>query len=231
MARLTDQQLVKEFAARTGYKFSDVGRLVGALTHPSSSSRETDAYQRLEFLGDRVLGFVIAEELYTRFPDAREGDLARQLNFLVRKQTCAGVAREFDLGGLIRSQVSMKNNSTVSMRILGDTCEAVIAAVYLDGGFEAAKQFVIRLWRGFLNQAETATRDAKTLLQEWSLGLGIGIPNYEVVARTGPDHAPRFTVRVAFSGYKAGVGEATSKRRADQEAAKNFISVNGVDVK
>lgn len=230
MARLTNPQITEEFARRTGYTFCKPALLTGALTHPSSTTASTDAYQRLEFLGDRVLGLVIAEELFKRYPDAREGDLARQLNFLVRKQTCAAVARNIDLGELIRSQVPLRGHSTVSMRILGDTCEAIIAAVYLDGGFVAAKRWVLALWEDFLDQAVTATRDAKTVLQEWSLGLGIGIPNYDVVSRTGPDHSPVFTVRVALNGYTEALGEAKSKRAAEQEAARTFIEQNGIDI-
>ena len=117
----------------------------------------------------------------------------------------------------------------MSMRILGDACEAIIAAVYLDGTFPAASRFVHKLWEPFLAKAETATRDAKSLLQEWSLGLGLGVPSYKVVSRSGPDHAPMFRIRVQLPDHEAVFGEATSKRNAEQEAAQAFITANDID--
>ena len=231
MAKQPNHELTAEFAKRTGYDFGDDKLLLGALTHPSYTGGDVDDYQRLEFLGDRVLGVVVAEDLYRRFPEAREGDLARQLNYLVRKQTCAAAARTIDLGSMIRSQAMASGNSVMSMRILGDSCEAVIAAVYLDGGFAAASDFVRTLWQPFLDKAENATRDAKSLLQEWSLGLGLGVPGYEVVERSGPDHAPVFKIRVQLPDHEAVYGEATSKRSAEQEAAQAFIEANGIVTK
>ncbi len=228
MAEQSNHELTAEFAKRTGYEFNDASLLLGALTHPSYTGSDVDDYQRLEFLGDRVLGVVVAEDLYRRFPEAREGDLARQLNYLVRKQTCAAAARTIDLASIIRSQAMATGNSVMSTRILGDSCEAVIAAVYLDGGFAAASEFVRKLWQPFLDKAENATRDAKSLLQEWSLGLGIGVPAYQVVERSGPDHAPVFKISVQLPGYDAVYGEATAKRSAEQEAAQAFIEANGI---
>ena len=228
---VTEQNLavIAEFANRTGYEFTDADLLLGALTHPSYTGSKVDDYQRMEFLGDRVLGVVVAEDLYRRFPEAREGDLARQFNYLVRKQTCAAAARTIDLGNLIRSQSTAQGASVMSMRILGDSCEAIIAAVYLDGGFEAASQFIHKLWQPFLAQAESATRDAKSLLQEWSLGLGLGVPSYKVISRSGPDHAPVFKIRVRLPDHEPVFGEATSKRNAEQEAAQAFIDANGIE--
>lgn len=218
-----------EFAKRTGYTFADPDLLLGALTHPSYTGDQADDYQRLEFLGDRVLGVVVAEDLYRRFPQAREGDLARQFNYLVRKQTCAAAAKTIDLGSMIRSQATATGSSVMSTRILGDACEAIIAAVYLDGGFASASQFVHNLWQPFLAKAETATRDAKSLLQEWSLGLGLGVPNYKVVSRSGPDHAPVFKIRVRLPDHEPVFGEATSKRTAEQEAAQAFMAANNIE--
>jgi ribonuclease-3 len=227
----TEQNLAvtTEFANRTGYEFSDADLLFGALTHPSYTGSKAEDYQRLEFLGDRVLGVVVAEDLYRRFPEAREGDLARQFNYLVRKQTCAAAAKTIDLGSMIRSQATATGASVMSTRILGDACEAIIAAVYLDGGFAAASQFVHNLWQPFLAKAETATRDAKSLLQEWSLGLGLGVPSYKVVSRSGPDHAPLFKIRVRLPDHEPVFGEATSKRNAEQEAAQAFIEANSIE--
>lgn len=229
MVTALNRDVVTEFANRTGYEFSDVDLLLGALTHPSYTGSKAEDYQRLEFLGDRVLGVVVAEDLYRRFPASREGDLARQFNYLVRKQTCAAAAKTIDLGSMIRSQETATGVSVMSTRILGDACEAIIAAVYLDGGFAAASQFVHKLWQPFLAKAETATRDAKSLLQEWSLGLGLGVPSYKVVSRSGPDHAPLFKIRVRLPDHEPVFGEATSKRNAEQEAAQAFIEANSIE--
>ena len=226
MAKTGKPGYAEEFAARTGYTFDDPELLLGALTHPSYSGTDAQDYQRLEFLGDRVLGLVVAEDLYRRFPDSNEGDLARQFNYLVRKQTCAAAARTIDLGSLIRSQGTGKG---VSTRILGDACEAIIAAVYLDGGFVAATRLIHSLWQSFLAQSELATRDAKSLLQEWSLARALGVPNYKVVSRTGPDHAPTFQTRVDLPGYEPALGEANSKRNAEQAAAKAFMDANEIE--
>ena len=154
--------------------------------------------------------------------------MARQYNYLVRKQTCSAVAKSIDLGPLIRSQDQSGKSSVVSARILGDACEAVIAAIYLDSGFAAARDFVLKVWQPFLAEAETATRDAKTRLQEWSLGLGLGVPSYDVVSRTGPDHAPLFKISVQLADYASAYGEASSKRKAEQIAAQAFIDTNRI---
>ena len=228
MAPANESGLAAEFERRTGYRFADTTLLVGALTHSSYAENSAEDYQRLEFLGDRVLGLVIAQHLYSEFPDAREGDLARQLNYLVRKQTCAAAARTINLASLMRAQSTQNGAAVISTRILGDACEAVIAAVYLDGGHEAARAFVHSIWQPFLEEAETATRDAKSLLQEWSLGRGLGVPHYKVISRTGPDHAPMFTIRVQLPDYDVSMGEASSKRKAEQIAAQAFMDANGI---
>jgi ribonuclease-3 len=228
VAHKVENGRVAEFARRAGYTFQDAELLLGALTHSSYAENSSEDYQRLEFLGDRVLGLVISEHLYRENPHAREGDLARQLNYLVRKQTCAAAARTIDLESLIRAQTPQNGAAVISSRILGDACEAVIAAVYLDGGLEQARKFVHTIWEPFLEQAETATRDAKSLLQEWSLGRGLGVPHYKIIARSGPDHAPMFRIRVQLPNHEESLGEASSKRKAEQNAAQAFIDANGI---
>ncbi len=178
----------------------------------------------MEFLGDRVLGFLIAEMLMKHFPDAKEGTLALKLNALVRMETCARVA---EAAGIDQALVLAPSEDRAGGRrksaILGDACEAVIAALYLDGGIAAARKFVTAYWRPIMSEVQGDLRDPKNALQEWAQGRKLGTPVYRVTKREGPDHAPRFTVEVSVRGQEPEFGEGANLRAAEQSAARVLI--------
>ena len=215
-------------ADRLGHRFARPELLVRALTHPSAAHRRgarEDSYERLEFLGDRVLGLIVADLLLRRFPEENEGELALRHAGLVRRETLAQIAEELDLGSHLRLA---KGEAAAGERdnpaILADSCEAVISAVYLDGGLDAARALVEPLWTPLLEAALEPPRDAKTILQEWAQARGLPLPDYREVGRTGPDHGPVFTVEVAVQGHPPAAGEGRSKRLAEQAAAGLLMS-------
>lgn len=207
---------------RLGHRFAEPARLVAALTHGSRGGE--GANERLEFLGDRVLGLVVAEALLQSDPDAREGVLAPRFNALVRKEACAEVARALGLGEALRlGRSEMLAGGRRRDAMLGDAMEAVIAAVFLDGGFEAARGVVLRLWADRIAAAPVDARDAKTALQEWAQARGLPPPAYEQVAREGPDHAPRFVIEARLATGEAERAEGASKRVAEHAAAAALL--------
>jgi ribonuclease-3 len=211
-----------------GYRFSDSALLREALTHPSVDSRRSGSsnYQRLEFLGDRVLGLVMAEYLFNDDPGAREGDMAVRFNALVRRETVAEIATEIGLGAHLNlGRSEAEQGGSEKPAILADAMEAVIGGIFLDGGMDAARKVVLQLWRARLRRAEATGKDAKTRLQEWLQARGKALPNYEVVERTGPDHAPVFSIRVSGEGMPDGLGEGGSRREAEQDAAARVLTV------
>ena len=216
------------FEARIGYRFTDAAMLESALTHISAlkgARNRAGSYQRLEFLGDHVLGLVISDMLYRAFPKADEGELSRRLADLVRKETCAEIARMIDLGAAIRVGSSEANAGARSRpAILADVCEAVIGAVYLDGGYKAAEGLVERLWEVRLRATAQPLRDPKTVLQEWAQGRGLPTPVYREIARSGPDHNPEFRVAVQLPAFAPAEGVARSKRAAEQAAAAAMLA-------
>jgi ribonuclease-3 len=217
---------LRAFEARIGYSFSTPELLVEAVTHASMSSSTKNDNQRLEFLGDRVLGLVMAQALIEADPNASEGALAPRFNALVRKETCADVAREIDLGAVVR----LGRSETVSggrrkLALLGDAIEAVIAAVYLDAGFQAARDMVLRLWADRITQVDDDARDAKTSLQEWAQARSLSPPEYIEIDRNGPDHAPIFTIMAQLSTGVKGSATAGSKREAQQGAARALMAI------
>jgi len=212
------------FATRLGHRFADPALLVRALTHPSIVSDARPDNQRLEFLGDRVLGLVIAETLLAADETAAEGTLAPRLNALVRKETCADIAREIDLGAVLRlGRSETMSGGRRKTALLGDGMEAVIAAVYLDGGYTAAQALIRRLWGDRIETVDADARDAKTALQEWAQARGEAPPDYVEIAREGPDHAPRFTIEAQLSDGRKAAATATSKRQAEQLAARALL--------
>jgi ribonuclease-3 len=211
-----------------GYQFKDTGLLDLALTH-ASATIGSDTYQRLEFLGDRVLGLVIADVLFAEFPNADEGELSRRLAALVRRETCADVARDIDLGDHIRlGEGEAQTGGRRKEAILGDVCEAVIGAIYLDGGLPPARRFIERNWADYLAETSPRLKDAKTSLQEWAHRHGFGQPVYKLMKRSGPDHAPRFTISVVLEGLEPAEATGTSKRVAEQAAAEAILVRQGV---
>ncbi|MFO1202262.1 MAG: ribonuclease III [Tabrizicola sp.] len=212
------------FQGRLGHRFLKPDLLVRAVTHASIGTATRPDNQRLEFLGDRVLGLVMAEALLSADVEAREGQLAPRFNALVRKETCADVAREVGLGDVLKlGRSEMLTGGRRKEALLGDAMEAVIAAVYQDAGFEAAKALVLRLWGGRIAAVEPDARDAKTSLQEWAQGRGMPPPVYEEAGRSGPDHAPQFTVRVTLAIGESAEATAGSKRVAEQAAARVLL--------
>ena len=216
---------LKALEGRLGYSFVRPEYLVNAVTHASLSSPTRPDNQRLEFLGDRVLGMVMAEALMAADTAASEGQLAPRFNALVRKEACADVAREVGLGEVLKlGRSEMLSGGRRKEALLGDALEAVIAAVYLDSGFDAARALVLRLWGGRIAGVDSDARDAKTALQEWAQARGMPPPNYTEAAREGPDHQPQFTVEVALENGAHEVARAGSKRSAEQQAARALLS-------
>jgi ribonuclease III len=212
-----------EAAARLGHTFADPSLLIEALTHPSVGGARDN--QRLEFLGDRVLGLIVAQALLDEDPSAAEGDLAPRLNALVRRETCAEVAAGIDLGAALRmGRSEMLSGGRRKRAILADAMEAVIAAIYLDAGIEAARGLVLRLWGPRIAAVRAQGRDAKTALQEWAQGRGLPLPGYALASRHGPSHAPVFEITVTVAG-KSGTGTAGTKRAAEQEAAHALLEI------
>lgn len=216
---------LKAFQDRIGHVFRQPEHLVHAVTHPSLSAPNRPDNQRLEFLGDRVLGLVMAEALLRADPGASEGMLAPRFNALVRKETCAEVAREVALGEVLKlGRSEMLTGGRRKEALLADAMEAVIAAVYRDAGFEVARDLVLRLWGGRIGAVEPDARDAKTSLQEWAQARGMPPPAYAETGREGPDHQPMFTVEVTLADGASASAKAGSKRVAEQTAAKALLA-------
>ncbi len=216
---------LQAFQSRIGHTFRHPDLLVQAVTHASLSSPTRPDNQRLEFLGDRVLGLVMAEALLSADTKAAEGQLAPRFNALVRKETCADVAREMGLGDVMKlGRSEMMSGGRRKEALLGDALEALIAAVYLDGGFTAAQGVVLRMWGGRVGAVDADARDAKTSLQEWAQARGMAPPAYTEAAREGPDHQPVFTVQVQLENGEAEVAKAGAKRQAEQQAARALLA-------
>ena len=223
---------IAELERRIGHDFQDRGLLERALTHASvgDGARAVRHYERLEFLGDRVLNLLAAERLMTDHPDAREGEMSRRLAAAVNIGACARVAREIGLSPALRLSASAtKVGARDSENVLGDACEALIGAIYLDSGLAGARRFFEAAWAAEMARADDpALGDPKTRLQEWAQGQGLDLPQYVEVAREGPDHAPRFTAEVRIKGTKPARGEGASKRAAEQAAATALLAREGV---
>jgi ribonuclease-3 len=216
---------LKAFEARIGHSFAKPELLTRAVTHASLSSTTRPDNQRLEFLGDRVLGLVMAEALLAADPSAAEGQLAPRFNAMVRKETCAEVARDIGLGEVMKlGRSEMLSGGRRKDALLGDAMEALVAAVYTDGGLEAARGMILRLWSGRIQRVEADARDPKTSLQEWAQARGMPPPSYVEAARQGPDHQPIFTVEVTLQTGEAERASAGSKRAAEQQAARALLA-------
>ena len=215
---------LQAFCGRLGYDFTKPDFLVRSVTHSSMVSPHRDDNQRLEFLGDRVLGLVMAEALLAADPGAPEGLLAPRFNALVRREACADVARQIDLGAVLKlGRSEMKSGGRRKEALLADAMEAVIAAVYQDGGFEAARRVILHLWGARVSNVADDARDAKTSLQEWAQARGEVPPVYVEVARSGPDHQPVFTIEVRLASGSSEQATAGSKRHAEQAAAAALL--------
>lgn len=213
---------LRALEARLGHRFRDPALLARALTHGSRGEGEDN--QRLEFLGDRVLGLVIAEALLEADPEAPEGLIAPRLNALVRRETCAAIAREIGLGeGLKLGRSEMLSGGRRKEALLADAMEAVVAALYLDGGLPAARAAVLRLWGPRIASAPRDARDAKTALQEWAQARGLPPPAYALLDREGPDHAPLFAIEARLATGETARATGSTKRAAEHEAAAALL--------
>jgi ribonuclease III len=218
--------------ARIGHKFADSNLLTTAITHVSAlkpQRKRGDSYQRLEFLGDHVLGLIVSDMLYRAFPNADEGEMSKRLADLVRKESCADVAKSLGLTDDIKlGAVGAGASARLRKSVLGDICEAVIGAIFLDGGYAAAAAFVERNWTERMRKPRQPLRDPKTVLQEWAQGKGLPTPVYREVERTGPHHDPQFRVAVDLPGLAPAEGVGGSKRAAEKVAASAMIAREGV---
>lgn len=207
---------------KIGYHFADADLLVHALTHASLQGQEQN--ERLEFVGDRVLGLVVAALLYKAFPDENEGDMAKRHTGLVQQQALVDIAAEIDLANHIRLSGGERNAGGAQKdAIIADAMEALIGAVFLDGGYAAAEKLVTHFWAPHLHKQAAPPEDPKTRLQEWAQQRGLALPSYEVIDQQGPDHAPTFTVAVHVDGLSPGAGTAASKRAAEKAAATALL--------
>lgn len=216
---------------KIGYEFKSPALLATAMTHASAETRDAglDDNERLEFLGDRVLGLLTADALLKAFPDVPEGDLALRLNALVRRETLAEIAGGMGIGPcLVLSHGEEQSGGREKPALLADACEAMMAALYRDGGMRAAKKVYDAWWLPLFDRVERAPKDAKTTLQEWAQSNGRGTPTYQVVARMGPDHAPQFALDVVLEDGTRGRGKGGSKREAEQAAATALLKELGL---
>jgi len=225
-------RVTADFEERLGYRFRDSALLEQALTHISALSgtrNRAASYQRLEFLGDHVLGLVVSDMLFRAFPKADEGEMSRRLADLVRREACADVGRALALGETIRLGASEANAGGRSRTaILADVCEALIGAIFVDGGYPAAAAVIERLWGARMRAPARPLRDSKTALQEWAQARGLPTPAYREIERKGPDHNPEFRVLVELPNLTPAEGMGRSKRAAEQAAAAEMLNHAGV---
>ncbi len=216
---------LKAFEAQIGYTFQRKELLVRAVTHASLSSATRPDNQRLEFLGDRVLGLIIAQAMMAADKSASEGQLAPRFNALVRKETCAEVARSIGLGEVMKmGRSEMMTGGRRKDALLGDAMEALIAAVFLDSGFDEARSFVLRLWGERVDEAEARIHNPKSALQERAQALGLGLPSYIEVARSGPDHEPLFTIEARLEDGRTATATGKGKRATEAIAAEALLA-------
>lgn len=207
---------------RIDYDFKNPELLRVALTHSSTGERQN--YERLEFLGDRVLGLVIASLLFEKFPDEKEGDLAKRLASLVQGRTLARIAEQIDLGDyVILSDAERGAGGAANEHILADVFEALIGAMYLDGNLEVCERFITKEWDDVLYTMKTPPQHPKTAIQEWAQAQGLPLPAYEIIEQTGPDHAPEFKVQLLVKGHDSFIASGRSRAEAEKEVAKLFL--------
>ena len=227
LKRPTGDALASAIAARTGHAFKDRRLLETALTH-SSAVKATTNNERLEFLGDRVLGLIVADLLLKLFPDEKEGDIAPRFNALVDARTCASIGLELELEKFMRADAALRASAGKGGNYLADAVEALVAAIYLDGGIEAARAFVLQRWEPRARKVVEKPANPKGELQEWIARSSEARPVYSIDSRAGPDHQPVFTVSVTVPGFTSATGSGTSRRAAEEAAASAFLVREGV---
>ncbi|MBL4614664.1 MAG: ribonuclease III [Magnetovibrio sp.] len=208
-----------------GHSFADKALLNQALRHASTTAQRTDSNERLEFLGDRVLGIVMAQILYLQFPNEEEGELARRFAGLTSRDAVARVADTINLMDYAHTQVvDPETLARAHASVVSDTMEAILGALYLDGGLDYAQAFIQKHWAPLVSEDLSPPKDAKTALQEWAQARVLGLPVYKIVLRDGPDHAPTFTIRVTVKDHAPQEGRGASRRGAEQEAASTLLA-------
>lgn len=227
LKRPTGEALARAVADRTGYVFKDLRMLETALTH-SSAVRAASNNERLEFLGDRVLGLIVADMLLRLFPEAREGDIAPRFNALVEARTCSKIGLGLRLDELIRADAALRSRAKAGGNYLADAVEALVAAIYLDGGMDAARAFVLGQWEPLARLAVEKPINPKGELQEWIAKSSEARPAYQIEGREGPDHQPVFTVTLQVDGFEPSRGRGSSRRAAEEAAASAFLVREGV---
>lgn len=221
------ENILDDLQSVLDYRFKNISLLEEALTHPSTDAHQTENknYERLEFLGDRVLGLVVAEMLLRTFPDEAEGDLAKRHTALVQAKMLAEIARDIKLGQFLSLSVGeQRSGGRHKSTVLADALEAVIGAMYLDGGTGVAKNFLIRFWTDKMMSYEIPPMDAKTELQEWAQKRGLPLPQYVLLERSGPDHEPVFDMEVRVKGQPNQTGTSNSKQNAQKYAAQTMLN-------
>jgi ribonuclease III len=223
---MTGQSTLDKLGGKLGYRFRKARLLDVALTHASLSDtrRHTETNERLEFLGDRVLGLLVAELLLEAYPDEPEGAIARRYADLVKRESLARVAAELDLGGVLHlSAGEAATGGRNNPGVLADACEAILGAMYLDGGLDPVRDFVRRHWTPMMQAWSKPPKDPKTRLQEWAQGMGLALPVYRMLSAAGPPHKPRFRIEVEVAGYPPATAEGPSKREAERGAAHALL--------
>lgn len=215
-------ELVNKLSESIGHNFAQPSLLDEALTHPSADSAQN--YERMEFLGDRVLGIVIAEWLFEIYPAESEGELAPRYNEMVRGEQLAEIAQSLDLGGCMRIGKGEAESLRQKSGLLANVCEALIAAIFLDGGFEAARTFIREQWASAVLTQTSPPKDAKSELQEWAMARSLPLPAYRETARSGPMHALEFTIEVSVDGKPPETGTGRSKKAAESMAAESLLN-------
>lgn len=215
---------LKKLQDYIGYHFKDVHWLERAMTH--SSTNEDYNYQRLEFLGDRVLGLVIADALFREFKSEREGGLAKRHTALIQGQTCAIVGLNHNLNNfIIMSDAEEESGGRINENIIADIVESMLGAIYIDGGYDVVQKIILKLWGDTITTLQEAPQDPKTELQEWVQARTIDLPVYEVIKKSGPDHAPIFTVELTIKGFESIHAKGSSRRQAEKTVAENMLKI------
>lgn len=218
-----EDHLMTELETLLHHQFNDPALLQRALTHSSSATKKQPSYERLEFLGDRVLGIVVADMLFHSFPQDKEGALAKRHSILVKQGTLEKIAELLNIDQHIRYG-RHDGAPAPSPSVKADVVEALIAAMYLDGGFAVADRFIRQYWGAFISAEDKPPEDPKSALQEWAQGKGIELPTYKVIGQSGPDHNPLFIIQVSLPGYPAQQAESTSKQSAQKLAARLLLN-------
>ena len=211
-----------KLAHRLGHEFASEGLLEEALTHASAKKKSDN--ERLEFLGDRVLGLIVADHLRLAYPEEGEGAWAHRLAVLTSRKVCADIAAKYNMPGAMIMD-DKNRESVLSSNVRANLCEAVIAALYLDGGLDVARTFVLTAWRDEFDAHIVAPVSDKQALQEFTLAQGLGLPVYSKLAQTGPDHAPEITVRVSLDDARCAEASAGSRKEAEHKAAQMLLEM------